>query len=194
MWNFTFFLNNILLGVGLSMDAFSVSLANGFNEPTMKKSKRWLIAGMFSFFQGLMPFLGWVLVHSFVTHFEQLENFIPYIALILLAIIGGKMIYEYFSQKDEEQEKKSLGFLSLFVQGIATSIDALSVGVTNSQYGVLLQLVSSLIIASITLVICFVGVIVGQKFGTKFSKYAQLIGGIILVLIGLEIFISGVFF
>ena len=94
MLNFTFFFNNILLGVGLAMDAFSVSLANGLNEPNMKKSKITGVAGLFAIFQGLMPLIGWICVHTIVQYFSWFEKLIPWIALILLCYIGGKMLFD----------------------------------------------------------------------------------------------------
>ena len=181
-WNVLFFLNSALLGVGLAMDAFSVSLANGLNEPHMKKSKSCGIAGVFAFFQALMPMTGWICVHTIVEYFHAFEKFIPWIALILLAFIGGKMV-----------EKTKLGFGTLMVQGIATSIDALSVGFTIAEYGFAMALTASLIIAAITFFICITGLVIGKKFGTKFSNKASILGGVILIAIGLEIFITGVF-
>ena len=131
MWTISFFINSILLGVGLTMDAFSVSLANGFKEPNMKKRKSIMIAGTFSFFQFIMPLIGWILVHTVVEKFKQFEKFIPWIALVLLLYIGGKMIIGHFRKnKEEEEVDAELGFGSLLIQGIATSIDALSVGFT----------------------------------------------------------------
>lgn len=197
MWNITFFINSILLGIALTMDAFSVSLANGFNEPNMKKKKTIFIALTFSIFQAIMPLIGWFLVHNFIEKFKQFEPFIPFIALGLLSFIGGKMIVEYIKNKNEqtkEEEKmeEKLGFWPLMLQGVATSIDALSVGFTIAEYSVQMAIVAALIIASITFLFCIVGVIIGKKFGTKFSSCAELIGGIILIVIGLEIFITNI--
>ncbi len=188
---FTFILNNLLLGVGLSMDAFSVSLANGFNEPKMRKIKVLGIAGVFGIFQGIMPMIGWICVHTIVEKFKVFEYFIPWIALILLLYIGVKMVFGYFKKGEEEEEAEKMSLYALLVQGIATSIDALSVGFTIAEYKLSLAITSALIIATITFCICLVGVILGKKFGTKFSSKAELIGGIILICIGLEIFISG---
>lgn len=188
---FTFILNNLLLGVGLSMDAFSVSLANGFNEPKMRKIKVLGIAGVFGIFQGIMPMIGWICVHTIVEKFKVFEYFIPWIALILLLYIGCKMVFDYFEKGEEEEKAEKMRLHALLVQGIATSIDALSVGFTIAEYKLSLAITSALIIATITFCICLVGVILGKKFGTKFSSKAELIGGIILICIGLEIFISG---
>lgn len=191
MWDFMFFVESILLGVGLAMDAFSVSLANGLNEPTMRKRKMFGIAGMFGFFQALMPMIGWICVHTIANYFTAFEKFIPWIALVLLVFIGGKMLIEGIRKKDEEHSTK-LGFWALVVQGIATSIDALSVGFTIADYDWVMALTESLIICAITFAICVAGVLIGRKFGTKLSNKAQILGGIILIAIGLEIFITGI--
>lgn len=188
-------LNNVMLGVGLAMDAFSVSLANGLNDPRMKIRRMCLIAGVFGFFQALMPMTGWFCVHNLVKYFRVFEKFIPWIALILLAFIGGKMLLEGIRNKDDDNEGNgnNLGFKMLMVQGIATSIDALSVGFTISEYGFAMALVSALIIAAVTFVICMAGVVIGKQFGTKLANKASILGGVILIIIGLEIFITGVF-
>ena len=186
-----FFVNSALLGVGLAMDAFSVSLANGLNEPKMRPSKAVSVAGTFAFFQIAMPLIGWYLVTTFLSFFKVFEKFIPFIAFALLAFIGGKMIYEAVSEKCQEQEcDKKAGVWAIFVQGIATSIDALSVGFTTSEYNFIMALVSSLIIGVVTFAICLVGVNIGKKFGTHLSNKAGILGGVILIAIGLEIFIS----
>lgn len=194
MLNFTFFFNNILLGVGLAMDAFSVSLANGLNEPKMKTAKITSVAGVFALFQAAMPLIGWICVHTIVQYFSWFEKLIPWIALILLCYIGGKMLYDSVKQKEgEEAELKSVGLTALLVQGVATSIDALSVGFTIADYTLSLALLAVLIIAVVTFFICFAGVIIGKKFGTKLSGKAGILGGVILIFIGLEIFITSWF-
>lgn len=191
-WSFVFFFNSILLGVGLAMDAFSVSLANGLNEPSMKRGKMIGIAGVFAFFQAAMPMIGWVCVHTIVRYFEAFETLIPWIALGLLSFIGGKMLYEGIRNKQSEEESKSVGLGALLLQGVATSIDALSVGFTIAEYGVLMATACSLIIASVTFVICMAGIAIGKKFGVKLSNKAAIFGGAILIFIGLEIFITGI--
>lgn len=192
-WSFVFFVNSILLGVGLAMDAFSVSLANGLQDPKMKRGKMAGIAGVFAGFQALMPMLGWICVHTVMQYFEAFEKFIPWIALILLVFIGGKMLMDGIKNKEEEEESPALGFVALMVQGVATSIDALSVGVTNSGYNLPMALVSALIIAAVTFVICMAGILIGKRFGTKLSNKATILGGLILIFIGIEIFIKGIF-
>lgn len=193
-WNFMFFFNSVLLGVGLAMDAFSVSLANGLNEPDMKRSKICGIAGTFGFFQALMPVIGWICVHKVVQYFSAFEKLIPWIALVLLLFIGGKMLIEGIKNEEEESEKSGVGFGALMVQGIATSIDALSVGFTISDYNLPMALVCAAVIAVITFIISIAGLFIGRKFGTKLSNKAAILGGSILVFIGLEIWIKGIFF
>lgn len=182
-----------MLGVGLSMDAFSVSLANGLNEPSMRKKKMCGIAGVFALFQAMMPMIGWICVHTIVQYFKAFEKCIPWIALILLLFIGGKMLVEGIKNKNGESGKTEVSIAALFVQGVATSIDALSVGFTISEYGLLMATVCSLIIAAITFVICIAGLLIGKKFGTKFANKATIFGGVILIIIGIEIFVTGVF-
>lgn len=190
-WSLLFFFNSILLGVGLAMDAFSVSMANGLNEPKMKKGKMCGIAGVFAGFQALMPMIGWTCVHTIVRYFKMFQKFIPWIALLLLFFIGGKMLLDGIRNKDSDEEKPGVGIGALFIQGVATSIDALSVGFTIAEYGWLMALAAALIIAVVTFVICMAGLVIGKKFGTKLSNKAQILGGIILIIIGLEIFITG---
>ncbi|MCD7732492.1 MAG: manganese efflux pump MntP family protein [Oscillospiraceae bacterium] len=190
-WSFLFFFNSALLGVGLAMDAFSVSMANGLNEPRMKKGKMCGIAGVFAGFQALMPMIGWICVHTIVQYFTAFEKLIPWIALILLGFIGGRMIAEGTKKGESEEENMGLGIGALLIQGIATSIDALSVGFTIADYNWVMALVASLIIALVTFIICMIGLVIGKKFGTKLSNKAQILGGVILIAIGLEIFITG---
>ena len=192
-WNFVFFLNSLLLGVGLAMDAFSVSLANGLNESNMKKRRMVLMAGVFSIFQGLMPLIGWVCVHTVVQYFSAFETMIPWIALVLLCLIGGKMLLEGIRGGDEESEgPAAAGIGLLLVQGVATSIDALSVGFTIAEYDLPMALVAALLIAAVTFVICLGGIAIGKKFGTKLAGKASIFGGVILIAIGIEIFLTGV--
>jgi len=191
-WSFKFFFTSIMLGAGLAMDATAVSMANGLNEPKMSKGKMLGIAGMFSFFQALMPLIGWICVHTVVQCFETFERFIPWIALILLCYIGGKMLYDGIKNKEEDGLEHSVGFKALVVQGIATSIDALSVGFTIADYGFVQALVAALLISAVTFILCTSGVMIGKKFGTWLANKATILGGCILIAIGLEIFITGI--
>ncbi len=186
--SFDFFYTSILLGIGLAMDAFSVSLANGLNEPNMRKRRMCGIAGIFSFFQFAMPMIGWICVSTIAQYFTAFEKCIPWIALALLGFIGGKMLYEGIKNKDCCEDKPAVGFKALLVQGIATSIDALSVGFTISNYDCLHALLSCLLIGIVTFFICFAGLAIGKKAGTKLANKAGILGG--LIFIGLEIFIT----
>lgn len=187
---FDFFFNSILLGAGLAMDAFSVSLANGLNEPKMKKLKMLGISGVFSAFQFAMPMIGWICVSAIAQYFNAFQKLIPWIALALLGFIGGKMFYEGIVNKDSEEEKPAVGLSALLVQGVATSIDALSVGFTIADYSLSEALLSCFIIGAVTFVICFAGIAIGKKAGTALAGKAGILGGLILIFIGLEIFIK----
>lgn len=192
MWNFKFFFNSVLFGVGLAMDAFSVSMANGLNEPGMRKTRMCKMAGVFAFFQFLMPMIGWICVHTIVKYFQAFERFIPWIALFLLLYIGGHMLLEGIKGGEEEEERR-VGKRAILMQGIATSIDALSVGFTIADYGFFMAFVCSVIIAVVTFFICFGGLEIGKKVGTKLSGKAAILGGVILIFIGIEIFVTGIF-
>ena len=192
-----FVFESILTGIGLAMDAFSVSLANGLNEPKMSERKALGAAGIFGIFQGLMPFIGWICVHNLAEMFEGLKIFIPWIALALLGYIGGKMLFEGIKEYKCRSEggtecpmPKSLGLSALLVQGVATSIDALSVGFTISDYNLIEAIICALIIAAETFGICYAGIHIGKKFGTALSGMSAIFGGSILIFIGLEIFIT----
>ena len=197
-----FILNSVLLGVGLAMDAFSISVANGIVEPGMKKSRMLKIAGVYAIAQFLMPLAGWFLVTTVAEIFTAFHKFIPLIALILLLFIGGKMVVEGIRDKKkgnaEDGETKAEGtsrltWGALIVQGVATSIDALSVGFTIADYSALRAFAASLIIGAVTLVICLSGLIFGKKIGARFVSTATIIGGAILIFIGIEIFVKGFF-
>ena len=189
-WSFIFFFNSILLGAGLAMDAFSVSLADGLHEPKMKIGRMCLLAGVFALFQAAMPLIGWLCIHTVVEKFKTFETLIPWIALALLSYIGGKMIYDSRCEQECPDCIPKLTIGLLLTQGIATSIDALSIGFTIAEYNFPMALVATAIIAIVTFGICMVGIVIGKKAGTKLSGKSGLLGGIILILIGLEIFIT----
>lgn len=191
--DFSFFFNSILLGVGLAMDAFSVSLANGLNEPSMKRRKIIGIAAIFAFFQFAMPMIGWICVCTVSNYFSAFEALIPWIALVLLCYIGGKMLYEGIKCGDCEECRSSATLSAILVQGIATSIDALSVGFTISGYNLGEAILSTGLIGFVTFFICLGGIIIGKTAGTKLAGKAGIFGGAILIFIGLEIFITSWF-
>lgn len=206
-----FVLNSILLGVGLAMDAFSVSIVNGLNETRMSKGKTLGIAGTYAGFQFAMPMIGWFCVHTIAEAFQAFQKYIPWIALLLLLYIGGKMLLEGIrnqreagsgvsAHSEERCDEKAaapensaeLGLTTLLLQGVATSIDALSVGFTISGYNAAKAFIASLLIAVTTLVVCLVGLRFGKKFGDKLADKATMLGGVILILIGIEIFVTGI--
>ena len=204
--NALFFLTNALTGLGLAMDAFSVSLANGLSDGCIRRRDVVRIAGVFAFFQALMPLLGWVCVHTVVEIFSFFGTLVPWIALGLLGYIGGSMIFEGVKETREARAAAErtegcrvcatgrLGWRALIVQGIATSIDALSVGFTIAEYTLPYALVAVLLIAAVTFAVCAMGVVIGRAFGTRLAGKATVLGGVILIAIGLEIFITGLFF
>ena len=192
---FRFIVNSLLLGAGLAMDAFSVSVVNGINEPGMSAGKKRKIAGVFAGFQTLMPMLGWVLVHTLLHFIQQAEGWIPWIAFVLLLLIGGKMVLEGITNSGSDRSELTTHRLTpgvLMVQGIATSIDALSVGFTIADYKVLTAILASVIIGVVTYLICRGGLVLGVKVGTKLNRHASILGGIILIGIGVEILLSNI--
>lgn len=193
-WDFLFFFNSSLLGIGLAMDAFSVAMANGLNEPNMARRKLVFIAGVFAVFQGVMPLAGWILIKQIAERFSWIEKSVPYLALIILSFIGIKMIIEGVKENknvgEEIKEARTINLTLIIVQGFATSLDALSVGFTIEKYIFIFAFVSSLIIAIETFFICLAGVVIGKRFGMQLAGKSSIFGGGILVLIGIEILIS----
>ena len=185
--NTAFFIESLLLGVGLAMDSFSSSTVNGLNEPHMSRKKEVLIAWTFGFFQMIMPIIGWFCVHEIAEAFENFRKLTPLIALVLLLYIGGKMLLSGI-RGSEDDEAPALSVKDLMIQGVATSIDALSVGFTIAEYGFGSAFISSLIIGIVTFVISLAGVEIGKAFGTRLSAHAQILGGSILIFIGIKIF------
>ncbi len=191
--NLVFFLNSAALGVGLAMDAFSVSLANGLHEPRMPRGRMCFIAGVYAFFQFLMPMTGWACIHTIAVLFSAFRKMIPWIALGLLLYLGGKMILEGVQERNSGSDGgigPCLSGRDLLLQGIATSIDALSVGFAIAEYALIPAFIASLIIAAVTFIICIGGLLIGRKAGTALSWKASVLGGCILVLIGIEIFLK----
>lgn len=185
-----FYLQAIFLGVGLAMDACAVSMTNGLNNPKIGVKGILLIALMFAIFQGAMPLAGYFVGHGFL---KYIEKFIPWIALVLLLFLGINMIINGI--KNEQKENVcGLTLKIIFVQAIATSIDALSVGFTFANYLIIEAVITVLFITIITFLICYVAVNIGKRFGAKLGSKAVILGGIILILIGINIFVRGMWF
>ena len=181
-------IESILLAIAMAMDAFAVSVTNGLSEPNMKRRKVLIIALTFGTFQALMPLIGFLVGSIFE---KWINYFVPIIGFLILTYLGINMIRGALKCECEEC-KPIIGVKALLLQGIATSIDALSVGFTIADYNIYEALLAVLIIGLVTFFICFVGVKIGQKFGTKMSGKATILGGIILIIIGIEIFITGI--
>lgn len=190
-----FLLNSVGLGVGLAMDAFSVSLANGLHEPRMSPRRMCAMAGTYAGFQFLMPLLGWVCVRTIAELFSAFRRAIPWIALGLLLYIGVTMLLEGLRERGSAGDggrEKRLPLRDLLLQGVATSIDALSVGFTLAADRGGLALAAAGIIALVTFALCMAGLLLGRKAGTRLSWGASVLGGCILIAIGLEIFLKGI--
>ena len=179
-----------LLGVGLSMDAFAVSVCKGLGMRKLNKKQALIIGLYFGGFQALMPLIGWALGKQFERYITSIDH---WIAFFLLLFIGGKMIIESFKKDKDSDEKpeyeEKLDLKELTLMAVATSIDALAVGVTFAFLRVNI-LTSITVIGSVTFILSALGVGVGHKFGVKYKNKAELCGGIILVLIGIKILLE----
>ena len=195
------FITIFFTAVALAMDAFAVSITKGMTLKNLTKKMAIKIALFFGVFQAAMPFIGWLLGISFEKYIKSIDH---WIALILLSVLGGKMIYEFIKEKREAKEEsiadkevsstlevegdiEELSNKELTTLAVATSIDALAVGISFAFLSVNI-ISTSIIIGVITFVLCLIGVIAGKRIGGLFSEYAELIGGIILIIIGISIF------
>ena len=186
-----FFATSILLGIALAMDAFSVSLTVGLREPHIKKERVLLAAGIFGGFQFLMPLLGRLGIGTLLKAFGKLQDFIPVIAFLVLLVLGVKMLLDGIKAKEKEEPEEASKH-ALILQGVATSLDALSVGFTVfAEYSILRSVTASLLIGGVTFLLCILGVLIGRKVGTVLKNKAFILGGIILIAIGIEILIKG---
>ena len=179
----------LLIGVGLSMDAFAVSVCKGLAMRKVNKKQAVVIGLFFGGFQALMPFIGWALGTQFESYITNIDH---WIAFILLAFIGGKMVVEAVKPEEEEAVREMdppLDLKEMFLLAVATSIDALAVGITFAflDYPIVESIT---IIGLTTFVLSIVGVYVGNMFGSKYQKKAEIVGGIILILIGVKILLE----
>lgn len=179
-----------LIGVGLSMDAFAVSICKGLKMKKVNKLHCFIIALFFGGFQAIMPLIGWLLGTQFERYITSIDH---WIAFVLLVFIGGKMVWESIKEKEEEdnckEDNSRLDLWELFLLAIATSIDALAVGITFAFLQVSI-LPAITIIGCTTFVLSIIAVYIGNIFGAKYKKKAEIIGGIILILIGLKILLE----
>lgn len=205
--NLNFCITSLMLGAGLAMDAFSVSLANGLHEPQMKPHRMTVMAAVFGGFQAAMPLIGWFCVRTIADRFAAIQDFIPWIALILMTLIGGKMLFEGLRDSgiiagcgdcsaieagslEVVKQIPATGMGALLLQAVATSIDALSTGFTMAQYSLPLAVLCAAIICAVTFCFCIAGLIIGRRFGTRFGSGASIFGGIILIIIGIKVFFA----
>ncbi len=185
-----FLLNSLLLGVALAMDAFTVSCADGMAcGGGVRRAVK--VSSVFGMFQMIMPLAGWIFVTLLTDLFEQVRQFIPWISLLILGFLGAKMINDGLSEQDEE--KAAAGFGGLILQGVATSIDALSAGLTFTDNPAYEVIIGSAVIGVVTFGICMAGVIFGEKIRSLVGNRGTVAGGVILILIGVEIFLKAVF-
>ena len=176
----------ILVAVGLSMDAFAVSVCKGLNMKRIDYGKTLIIGLFFGGFQALMPLIGWLVGYKFQRHIENIDH---WIAFLLLAFIGAKMIYE--SRKaDEDNSSDTFKISELFILAVATSIDALAVGIAFAMLNDINILFSVSVIGLITFILSVIGVAIGNKFGAAYKNRAELAGGIILIILGLKILLE----
>ncbi len=181
------FLELLFTGVGLSMDAFAVAVCKGLCMPKVRWGQAFVIALFFGGFQALMPLIGWAAGSLFASSIVAIDH---WIAFGLLALIGAKMLWDAFHEEDEKAEcKTKLDLRELTLLAIATSIDALAVGITFAFLGVNIW-VAIAIIGLTTFVLSLLGVVIGNQFGSRFEKPATVAGGIVLILIALKILVE----
>ncbi len=182
-------LDILLIGIGLSMDAFAVATCKGLGMKKIRWSQTIVIGIYFGGFQALMPVLGWLLGTGFRVYIEKVDH---WIAFGLLVFIGGKMIFEAIRKKEDEagtEEEKPLDHKELFVLAIATSIDALAVGISFAAIGTPI-VPAAPVIGVITFGLSVAGVCIGNRFGSRFEKKAEIAGGVILILIGIKVLVE----
>lgn len=175
----------VLIAIGLAMDAFAVSICKGLSMKKMSWKKALVVGAYFGIFQGIMPVIGYFLGSTFESMVTQIDHWIVF---VLLTLIGVNMLKEAFG-KDCNNCNESVDFKTMIVLAIATSIDALAIGITFAflQTNIVL---SALVITIITFVICVIGVKIGNKFGDKYERKAETVGGLILILMGIKILLE----
>lgn len=182
------FLALLATGVGLSMDAFAVSICKGLCMSRIRWAQALTIALFFGAFQAMMPVIGWALGSSFAAYIEPVDH---WIAFALLAAVGAKMLWDAFHEEDEARAcgSEKLDMRELLMLSVATSIDALAVGISFALLNADI-LEAALVIGAVTFALSFIGVLVGHKFGSRFNKGAAIAGGVVLIAIGLKILLE----
>lgn len=189
-WNFTFFLNCVMFGFGLAVDAFLISLSNGLNAPNISRGKMCAMASVFALFQLIAPMLGWLCINTIAKRFDMFEEYLSWIALIVLCYIGVKMILDGARRKNTLEEKPKVGLGALLIQASVTSVDALSVGFTIADRSPQAALVGSAIIAAVTFGAFIGGFCIGKRYGTLLANRASILGGVIFIFIGIEVLVN----
>ncbi len=186
-------LNGFLLGLGLAVDAFLIALANGLNYPDLRRLMTVIIAALFSVFQIIMPMLGWLCIHTVSVEFAYFDEVLSWIAFAVMMLIGIKMIADGIKRRPLKQSEQAINIGAVIVQCFATSFDSLAVGFAIADYTLFSAFICSLIIASVTFVMFFAGFSLGKRCGMKFADKASIIGGIVFIGIGIEIFVTSFF-
>lgn len=187
----SFILSSVLFGLGLAVDAFLISLSNGINAPQIKRGKIFAAAAVFAVFQFAAPMLGWICVKTVASKFALFKDCLSGIALAILLFLGIKMLVAGLRTDSAEPRPVKTGIGALLLQAMVTSVDALSVGFAITQYNLYTALMCSAIIAAVTFIVYTAGFFTGRKFGGKFADKADLIGGIIFIVMALEVFFRG---
>ena len=187
----TFIISSVLFGLGLAVDAFLISLAGGMNEPNAKRGKIFASALVFALFQFIAPMTGWICVRALAERFLFFNECLSCIALAVLLFLGIKMLVEGLRKSGKEETPAKLGIGALYIRAMVSSVDALSMGFTIAEYSWQTALTASAIIAAITFIAYAAGFFIGRKFGTKFSDKAMVIGGILFIVMALEVFFRG---
>ena len=181
------YLDILFIGIGLAMDAFAVATCKGLALGKLKIKHYIIIGAWFGGFQAIMPLLGYLLGSTFSGYIERFDH---WIAFALLSLIGANMLREAFGDDEDEEESANLSFITMLGLAVATSIDALAVGVTLASFTVNI-LLAVLIIGIVTFIISAIGVKIGNVFGTRYRKKAEIAGGAILIILGLKLLVEG---
>lgn len=187
----TFIISSVLFGFGLAVDAFLISLAGGMNEPNAKRGKILASALVFALFQFIAPMTGWICVRTVAERFLFFKECLSCIALAVLLFLGIKMLVEGLRKNGKEEEKPKSGIGALLVRAAVSSLDALSMGFTIAEYSLPTAVIGSAIIAAITFLTYTAGFFIGRKFGVKLADKAMVIGGILFIVMALEVFFRG---